>query len=134
MILRREVPRQNTAVNDQQHDGAERDMEPVKPGQHEKGRAIRASRELEVEVGIGMAIFLCLQADEEKSQGKGQKQSELELAPLVELECPMRPGHGNARRQQYERIDCRKTPRPHGSEFLLDPRTRHRPSSREIRP
>ena len=99
----------------------EGDMKPVKPREHEKGRAISATGELEVEFRIGVAIFPRLQAHEDKSQGEGQEQAELELAPLVELECPMRPGHGNARRQQYERIDCRKTPRPHGSEFLLIP-------------
>ena len=105
------MPCENTAVNHQQHDGPEGDVKPVKPRQHEKGRAIGATRELEIEVGIGVAIFPGLQADEEKSQGEGQEQAELELATLVELECPMRPGHGNARRQQYERVDCRKTPR-----------------------
>ena len=107
-------------------------MKAVKPRQHVKGRAISTTGELEVEFRIGVAIFLCLQAHKDKSQGEGQEQAQLELAPLVQLECPMRPGHGNARRQQYERIDCRKTPRPHGSEFLLDPRARRRPAPGKV--
>src|SRR5690349_653122 len=109
-------------------------MEAVKTCQHEKGGAIGSGRQLEIEIGIGMAVFVRLEANKKESQGESQEQAELELSALVELERPVCPGDRHAGSEQYQRIECRKTPRAHRRIFVFNTRAGSWPSSRKVGP
>ena len=85
MVLGGKVSRHYPAPNDQQHDGAQRDMEAVEPGQHVERCAIRTGGHLKVEIRISMAVLICLQAHKQKAQRKSEKKSQLELSALVQL-------------------------------------------------
>ena len=134
VILRLEVAGQHAEKDDQQHDGAERHVEAMKTGQHEKGGAIGSTRQLKVEIGIGVAIFVRLQTNKEKSQGESQEQAQLELPALIELECPVCPGNCHSRGQQYQCVERWKAPGAHWRKFIFNARTGSRPSSRKVGP
>src|SRR5258706_2789172 len=93
-------------------------MKTVKASQHEKSGAKYARRQLQIQLAIGVHIFLNLEAQKREAEHHSQEQSGNQLAAFISLECMVRPGNSNPRRQQQHGIEQWNPPWPHRRELL----------------
>ena len=98
MPARGEMALHHPEPDDGEHDGADRDMQAVEPGQHEERRAVDAGAELQAELGVGLVVLGRLQRDEREAQEEGRRQENLQARAVAGDQRVMRDRDGDAAR------------------------------------
>src|SRR5699024_11661548 len=83
MVIGTEMPLETTQQNHGKHDRAQRHMQTVKAGQHEKGRTIHARTQHQAQVLIGLDILGGLEVQETGTQCDCRQQNAAKLGAAV---------------------------------------------------
>src|SRR5690242_18868235 len=102
---------------DEKEGRADDDMRAVEARRHEEGRRIDALGEAE----SGVAVLIGLQTGEADAEDHGKREALDQALAVVLQERVMRPGHGRARGQQYQRVEERHLERIEGMDSFRRP-------------
>src|SRR5262249_50153227 len=111
-----------------------RDVQPVKPREHEKSGAVRPASQREPELGVGAIVLAELETQEDDAQRNSCEETQVELAAGPLLQSSMRPEQRSGGSEQDHRIDERNAGWAHRLQLTFDTRPRRGPASLEAGP